>query len=69
MVKNSLNRRIGLVGIGRTNYSHTGDSSHKRKILATLVGRTVLANGDAGVSTYDINVKVGITDGVSDLLI
>ena len=69
MIKNRLNRSVCLGSVGRTNHGHTGNGAHKSQVLAALVGCAVLANGDAGVSADNVNVKSGIADRVSDLLV
>ena len=67
-VDRCLDCGVCLVGIGRVDNGHTGDSTHKSDILVALVGRAVLTYGDTRVSCAYLYVKVGITDRVSHLL-
>ena len=63
------NCRSGLNIVGGVDYDHTGDNTHERDILAALVARAVLTDGDARMGSSDLDVKVRIRDGVPDLLI
>ena len=55
--------------VGRVDDRHTGNGAHQRDILVTLMGSTVLAYGNTGVSSTDLYVGVRIADGVADLLV
>ena len=55
--------------IRRVEHYHSGDSSHKRKILAALMRSAVLAYGDPRMRTGYLYVEVGIAHRVPDLLV
>ena len=50
------------------DHDHAGDGAHQRKVLAALVGSTVLADGQAAVGGSNLDVQLGVTDAVADLL-
>ena len=54
--------------VGGVYDSHAGDSSHKSNIFKALVCCAVLTNCDTCVCCANLNVQVGITNAVSNLL-
>ena len=54
--------------IGGVDDRHSGDRTHKRKVLKALVSRAVLPYRDPGVSRADLHIEVRITDTVPYLL-
>ena len=64
----SLDGSLGLHVVGRAKHRHAGDGAHKGEILAALVRGAVLAHRDAAVGGTDLDVQVGVADGVADLL-
>ena len=48
---------------------HAGDPAHQLDILQTLMGRAVLAHAYPGMGGTDLDVQLGIPDGITDLLI
>ena len=54
--------------IGRRSNHHTRDTSHKSEVLAALMSRAVLANGNSAVSRADLHVQFRITHRVAHLL-
>ena len=76
--KAHVHRTVALVGgarhgaglhiVGRNDNGHAGDDAHKGDILAALVRGAILAHRDTGVRGTDLNVKVRVADGVTDLL-
>ena len=58
----------GLDIVSGAQHHHTGDGAHQGDILAALVGGTVLTDRKAGVGGADLDIQVGVADGVADLL-
>ena len=58
----------GLHVIGGADDGHAGDAAHEGKVLAALMGCTVLTHRDAAVGGTDLHVQVGVADGVAHLL-
>ena len=58
----------GLDVVGGNDHGHAGDDAHEGDILAALVRGTILAHRNTGVRGTDLNVKVRIADGVTNLL-
>ena len=58
----------GLHIIRRADHGHAGDAAHEGKVLAALMGCTVLTHRDAAVGGTDLHVQVGVADGVAHLL-
>ena len=58
----------GLHIVCRADDGHAGDAAHEGKVLAALMGSTVLAHRDAAMGGTDLDVEVRVADGVADLL-
>src|SRR5699024_5621045 len=63
-----LDGGAGFHVVGRAEHRHAGDGPHQCKILAALVGSTVLTHRNAAVGGTDLHVQVGVADGVAHLL-
>ena len=58
-----------FVTVAGANHSHAGDLPHQGQVFGALMGGAVLADGDAAVGADDLDVQMGIGDGVADLLV
>ena len=68
IVQQGLDRQTHLVAVAGVDHHHTGDGTHGAKVLDALVGRAVLADGQAAVRADDLHVQARIRDGVAHLL-
>ena len=69
MLECCLCGRHHLVVVSRTENGHTGNGTHKSNILEALVGSTILTCGDTCVASCDFYIELGITHGVTNLLV
>ena len=60
--------RLHLVVVARVEDDHARDRAHQGDILAALVRRAVLADGDARMGADDLDVQLRIADRVAHLL-
>ena len=67
--QNRLDRSVGLGRVGGVHNRHVRQRAHQRQILAELVRRAVLPDGNAGVTGSDFHVQLRISDRVANLLI
>src|SRR5699024_5450662 len=68
MLVSRLNHSFRLDIIGGGSNHHAGNASHKSEVLAALMRRAVLANGNSAVSRADLHVQFRITHRVAHLL-
>ena len=68
MLKSCTNCCLCLNIICRAHNYHSGNGAHESDVLVTLMGCSVLTNGYTCMGSTDLNIEVGITDGVSYLL-
>ena len=69
VVQNRLNCRNGFGRVRGVDNHHVGGRAHHREVLAVLMRRAVLADGDTAVGSTDLDVETGVRHGVADLLI
>ena len=55
--------------IGGVHDNHTRNGAHQSDIFVTLMARTILADGDAGMACADFYVQMRIADRVTDLFV
>ena len=59
---------LGLFRVARAQNGHARQHAHERDVFDRLMGRAVLADGDAGMGERDLDVQVRIAHAVADLL-
>ncbi|MNY17920.1 hypothetical protein D3C86_1512670 [compost metagenome] len=59
---------LGLGAVGGHEHRQVGDDAGDREVLEDLVGRAVLAEGEARVGGGDLDVEVHVARGVADHL-
>ena len=68
VVQQRLDGELHLVAVAGAEHLHAGNDAHERQILDALMRRAVLADGQAAVRADDLDVQVGIGDGIAHLL-
>ena len=63
-----LDHGPGLHVVGGRHDHHAGNGAHEGKVLAALMGGTVLAHRQAAVGGADLHVQMGVAHGVPGLL-
>ena len=59
---------LSLNIIGRNDHRHAGNRSHQCNVLITLMGCSVLSDGNTCMGSADLYIQMRITDGISHLL-
>ena len=65
----SVDHLSGLDIVRGGHDGHAGNDAHEGNILAALVGGPVLTDGDSAVGGTDLDIEMGIADGIADDLI